>query len=97
MRRIAVGSGLIASGMVRTADAMASVVGSVPMVVLSPTGMLRETDAEARVRVANLKARFSPRRVRIGDFSDDFDVLRRDALILGEDMKKAERILPDVK
>ena len=80
MRRIAVGSGLIDSGMMRTADAMASVVGSMPMITLLPTGRLCEIDA--RLRVAKLKARFNPRRVRIGDFSDDCDALYRDALIL---------------
>jgi hypothetical protein len=96
MKRIVVGSGLIASSVVQVADTMASVIGSVPVVTLVPTGKW-QNEANARVRIAQLKARFGPRKVRMGDFSDDLSVLRRDALVLGEDMQKAERKLSYVE
>jgi len=92
MRKIIVGSGLIVSGIAQTAESMASVIGSVPTATVMPTGKW-QSKTDACARIAQLKAKFCPRKVRIGDFFDDFSVLQRDMLVLGEDMKKAERKL----
>jgi len=96
MKRIIVGSRLIASGVAQTADAMASIIVSMPVATLVPSGKnLDETNV--RRRIVKLKAAFGPRKVKLGDLTQDFDVLCRDALILGEDMKKAKKKLTNVK
>jgi hypothetical protein len=96
MSKIAAGSGLIVSGVVRMADAMASIVASVPTTTLVPSKKpLNKTDA--RRKIARLKASFCPRKIQLGDFTQDFHVLCHDARTLEKDMREAERKLTDIK
>ena len=96
MKRIIAGSRMVVSGMTHTASAVGSVLGSIPCVSLT-----YDTEEMSKVgakdRIAEMNKKFGPKKIRLGDFDDDVEALRRDALVLGEDMKVAERRLKGVE
>ena len=108
MKRLISGAQMIFTGMSQTASAMGSVLDSIPRCTLS-LNTEPMTEAEAKVRLAELKAEYGlkgdstprkdmePRRVRLGDFEDDIRALQGDMVVLGKDMRIAERRLNGVE
>ena len=96
MKSILSVSKMLFSGLSHTAGAVAHVLGNIPLAVW-PSDDRPMTEDEAKAKVAELRAKFGIRGVKLGNFDDDAESLRRDTLILGEDMRKAFGGLKDVK
>ena len=109
MKRIIAGAQMVFTGMSQTASAMGSVLNSIPRCTLS-LNTEPMTEAEAKIRIAEIEASIpglksesathkdmSPRKVRLGDFEDDIRALQGDMMVLGKDMRIAERRLNGVE
>jgi hypothetical protein len=90
MKKIVAGVQMVWSGMTQVAEAMGKVLESIAPIVMPSYGE-KMTEEEAKAIVAELKAKYGPRRIKLGDIDDDTEALRQDGLKLAEDTRIAER------
>ena len=85
MKKLAFGSQIIVAGIAQAAGAMAGIIGSMPRAIVGQY----EPPINVKPRKDAVRFRHNSSKVKLGDFEDDIEALRRDMLVLGEDMKKA--------